>query len=390
MKHLNRSTAIKAGLMTAAAFAVSIGAAAAQSATTCTRGGDSRTIEVLTPGKVGESCDVRYARSATNISTPYHADTSDAFCNEKARVLVNNLAQAGFTCVATSPSLRAETAPAADYVVEARRPAPPTPSAAPAPEPAAAEEAEESPTGYVATDEAFIDTPQAAAPVVSASMPENDPALADSMSQILEQPAAAEAPRQPAQLVAQQADVAGARPQPAVVGRLVGAAPEAPKAAVAPTNASLQTPPAAQPQTQGDQAQSDNGGLRAPRDLIKATLLAQVAAWNEGNLDAFMNTYWKSDDLKMVSGTTVTKGWSSIMKHYRDAYANDSGLGQLSMDKLDTKLITDDVAVVTGRFAVTQDDATGTGSFSLVMRRDNGVWRIVHDHTTADPATSSD
>ena len=119
--------------------------------------------------------------------------------------------------------------------------------------------------------------------------------------------------------------------------------------------------------------------------MIVATLKAQVAAWNEGNLAAFMETYWRDDDLKFVSGTKITKGWASTMKRYRENYENDAGYGQLSLEKFDVQEMTNDVAVVTGRFNLVNDDVTSSGTFTLVMQRIKGVWRIVHDHTVADP-----
>ena len=48
----------------------------------------------------------------------------------------------------------------------------------------------------------------------------------------------------------------------------------------------------------------------------------------------------------------------------------------------------DDVAVVTGRFKHAKNDEASSGLFSMVMRRNEGVWRIVHDHTSADPTAS--
>ena len=114
--------------------------------------------------------------------------------------------------------------------------------------------------------------------------------------------------------------------------------------------------------------------------------MAHAAAWNEGDLDGFMSSYWKSDELKFVSGVNVTRGWNATMKRYRDRYSGGEGLGQLGLEKLEVKLVTDDVAVVTGRFNLARSAETSSGAFSLVMRRDAGAWKIVHDHTASDPA----
>ena len=60
-------------------------AVAAEYNMVCAKPGDERTIELVTPGQVGQSCDVRYTKAAgADISVPYHADNSDAFCLAKA------------------------------------------------------------------------------------------------------------------------------------------------------------------------------------------------------------------------------------------------------------------------------------------------------------------
>jgi ketosteroid isomerase-like protein len=285
---------------------------------------------------------------------------------------------------------------------------------------------------------AAIEPPDAAAPVKIGNQPgvnavrvvETDAALEDKMSQILAEPPiddvapAPEAFKGPAQLTAQiDEPLPGARPT-APVGRLVGATPE-PRAAVSVTPAAVtqaapaaaapeeKAPPppqeeakpapapaavveakpaAAEPVATAPEAAApakaakrSKSAKRTPADIVLATLNAQVAAWNEGNLDAFMNIYWKSDDLKFISGVKMTKGWTSTLKRYREEYADDNGLGRLSVDKTDVEMVTDDVAIVTGRFNHNKDGVNTGGAFSLVWKRINGQWRIVHDHSAVDP-----
>ena len=53
-----------------------------------------------------------------------------------------------------------------------------------------------------------------------------------------------------------------------------------------------------------------------PEVAIRAVLDAQVAAWNKGDLDGFMEGYWNSPDLSFYSGRDKKKGW----KETRDRY----------------------------------------------------------------------
>ncbi|PQA87330.1 YybH family protein [Hyphococcus luteus] len=397
-----------------AAFFAAGAAQGAENKTTCARGGDSRIIEVIAPGEVGESCDVRYTRGPDNVSVPYHADNSDAFCAQKAKELVDNLASAGFSCSGPAPALRADTAaaPSSDYVVESKRPATPVqPASARAAEPAPAAPAPEAQTGSDETAQAPSPAPMTAEQKEPALVAINEKegeeaeALEEEMNQILAQPGLENTSGEPAQLVASQAETTPGEAQPDSMGRLTGAAPEEPKAATpvtqtaaaapaaedpAPEKAAAAEPaPAAQPEKKAPEKTANaDKQLRTPREVIRASLMAQAAAWNEGDLNGFMDGYWKSDNLKFVSGVNITKGWDATLKRYRERYGGGEGLGRLSFDNIDVKMVTDDVAVATGRFNLAGSDASSSGVFSLVMRRDGGAWRIVHDHTSADPATN--
>lgn len=393
------------GLLTWSALLAASAAQAAPVKTNCARGGDARVIEVLEPGVVGQSCDVKYTRGAGNVSVPYHADNSDTFCNQKAREMVQRLTLSGFTCATAAPALRAEAAPApttqqaaADYVVEVRRPAD-------APRAAETETLNVPPQQIAAVEAPAAEVaPQAATELVAAGFASDEPevsALEEQMNEILTQPVAEQASGAPAQLVAQHTATSPAAPQPSAVGRLVGAAPEIAQPAVAVTQASaVQEAPAPKkkPATEAVQtapapvekaSTTATNSLRSPADVVRATLMAQAAAWNEGDLDGFMNGYWKSDELKFVSGGAITRGWDATLKRYRERYAGGGGLGKLGFEKLEVKLVTNDVAVVTGRFLLSNNGENSSGMFSLVMRRDNGAWRIVHDHTNADPKPAS-
>lgn len=397
------------GIAISCALLATGSAQAATDKTSCARGGDARVIEVITPGNVGQSCDVRYTRGGgSNVSVPYHANNSDSFCVEKATAIVSRLRGAGFTCTSSKPALRTDVSADAvsDYVVEAQRETNAEPAAT------AASESEQPLLVAATTPEPEIIAPAATYPQedeVDESLLTEEPVVAsaddgleDRMSQILAQPSLDEASSGPAQLVAQRAETDSVRHAPAGMGRISGVAPDAPKPALTVTQASIgqdqtaqseepirepETEPAPVATPKVDEKSPASGSpnsLRTPRDVILATINAQAAAWNEGDLDAFMESYWKSDDLKFVSGTSITRGWSSTMKRYRDTYGGGASLGQLGFEKIDIKMITDDVAVTTGRFNLMRDAGPSSGVFSIVMRRDNGAWRIVHDHTAAD------
>ena len=187
--------------------------------------------------------------------------------------------------------------------------------------------------------------------------------------------------RGPAQLTNAQTSTAVSAHSSSVVGRIVGAAPEL-EPVTGVTQASLEAAPTPSRRPQSNRYKYSK---RSPQDIVLATLNAQVAAWNEGNLQAFMDMYWKSEDLKYVSGSTVTMGWTATLKQYRERFGSSGRLGQLAIDKTDVQMVSEDVAIATGRYHHTDQAVSANGDFSLVMKRMDGAWRIVHDHSVDDP-----
>jgi uncharacterized protein (TIGR02246 family) len=123
------------------------------------------------------------------------------------------------------------------------------------------------------------------------------------------------------------------------------------------------------------------------RAAVRALLDAQVEAWNRGDLEGFMAGYWRSPELVFCSGATLTKGWDATLERYRKRYqAEGREMGRLGFDTIEVLPLGPDGAAARGAFRLHMSDGKEPhGLFTLVLRRIDGAWRIVHDHTsTAD------
>lgn len=445
---MNRILVSIAAIVVAAPVAVPAVAQTSDGRTVCARGTDERVVEIISPGEVGETCDVRYSRDGgANVRTPYHANNSADFCAQKAAELITELRAAGFQCTADAPALRggAEEPPASDFVIETQREAEPQPSPIPAPSEAAAspaaEPAPEAPAEAPPTEESPSLQDGAQAPQDDELAVLMDEILSQPVSEATEQSAEVAAVRGPANLTDSISDeVADGAQLSGPVGRLVGADPiaDAPaenvpaadenqplelalEGATPITQAAVTESPLESLPEPASPAASETAApekvvnatpvepssvtpqlvrqataptpaaiversktptlLRRPADIVSATVRAQAAAWNEGNLDAFMDTYMRGDKLKYISGDEVVRGWSATRKRYRDRYDDPAAMGRIDFEKLDTELVTEDVAVVNGRVRHAVGEKISMADFSLVMKREEGVWRIVQDYT---------
>lgn len=78
----------------------------------------------------------------------------------------------------------------------------------------------------------------------------------------------------------------------------------------------------------------------ADADLVKAILTKQADAWNKGDLDTFLDTYWKSEDLVFFSGGTVSKGHKAVTDRYHKRYkADGKEMGKLTFTDLEVEML---------------------------------------------------
>lgn len=117
---------------------------------------------------------------------------------------------------------------------------------------------------------------------------------------------------------------------------------------------------------------------------VRQVLAEQAAAWNRGDLDAFMRGYWLSHELSFFSGKDAQRGWQETLERYRTRYQGEGReMGQLTFSDLEVEPLGPDAAWVRGRWQVVTSKQTLQGLFTLVFRRQPEGWRIVHDHTSA-------
>ena len=115
---------------------------------------------------------------------------------------------------------------------------------------------------------------------------------------------------------------------------------------------------------------------------IRAVLTAQVAAWNRGDIDGFMEGYARSETTEFVSGDKITRGWQTVRDRYQKKYGSREKMGLLTFSEIKITPLGVDAAIVLGRWQLVRQKDKPHGIFTLLFRRTPSGWRIVHDHTS--------
>jgi beta-aspartyl-peptidase (threonine type) len=124
--------------------------------------------------------------------------------------------------------------------------------------------------------------------------------------------------------------------------------------------------------------------LSEDQKQMETVLNDQQTAWNRGDIDGFMAGYWNDDALTFSSGGEVTRGFTATNERYHAKYATAEAMGKLSFSNLEYHSLSESSAFVLGNWALTRATGNVSGNFTLVMKRMDGQWKIVHDHTSVN------
>ena len=114
---------------------------------------------------------------------------------------------------------------------------------------------------------------------------------------------------------------------------------------------------------------------------IRNILGEQVASWNNGDLQNFMQGYWQNESLKFIGKSGITYGWKQTLENYKRNYPDTSAMGKLAFDLLEVKELSDLYFFVIGKWHLTRSIGDLTGHFTLLFKKINNKWVIVADHS---------
>jgi beta-aspartyl-peptidase (threonine type) len=115
-----------------------------------------------------------------------------------------------------------------------------------------------------------------------------------------------------------------------------------------------------------------------------ALLNEQARAWNEGDLDAFVEGYAPIDELVFAGPDSVHVGYAAMVQRYRDKYGDRAAMGRLVFADTELHPQGADHVRVSGTWLLERKDDRPWGRYVLVLRRFAEGWLIVLDYTSLE------
>lgn len=120
----------------------------------------------------------------------------------------------------------------------------------------------------------------------------------------------------------------------------------------------------------------------APADdekAIRNVLATQQQAWNNYDLEGFMQGYWKSEELKFYGSNGVVNGWNSTLERYKKAYPSKEHTGTLNFVINDISQIEKGSYYVMGEYHLERSVGNANGIFMIIFKKIDGEWKIIAD-----------
>ncbi|OFY87234.1 MAG: DUF4440 domain-containing protein [Bacteroidetes bacterium RIFCSPLOWO2_12_FULL_35_15] len=118
------------------------------------------------------------------------------------------------------------------------------------------------------------------------------------------------------------------------------------------------------------------------RSTIEKIMHEQEAAWNKGDIDGFMLSYWNNDSLKFIGKNGIQYGWKNTLDNYKKSYPDKATMGELVFSIISVEQLSENSCYVIGKWNLKREKGDIGGYYTLLWKRINDKWVIVTDHTS--------
>lgn len=112
---------------------------------------------------------------------------------------------------------------------------------------------------------------------------------------------------------------------------------------------------------------------------IRLVMEAQEMAWNNHDLEGFMQGYWKNEKLKFYGSNGLTLGWEQTLANYKRNYPTKAESGTLNFVINDMSPIESNTYWVMGEYHLKRAIGDANGVFMIIFKQINGEWKIIAD-----------
>lgn len=116
-------------------------------------------------------------------------------------------------------------------------------------------------------------------------------------------------------------------------------------------------------------------------EQIKQVLYKSAEEWSSGDIEGFMNAYWKSEKLQFIGASGITYGWQPTFENYKKGYPSKDHTGKLTFEILSVDFLAKNLYSLIGTYKLERKIGEANGIFSVLFKKIDNSWVIISDHS---------
>jgi uncharacterized protein (TIGR02246 family) len=123
-------------------------------------------------------------------------------------------------------------------------------------------------------------------------------------------------------------------------------------------------------------------GAADPEKEVYDTLSRMVDAWNRHDIDGYLDTFWRSENLVIVVEGENIRGWDLLSKAYHTGYPNLEEMGKMTLDRVQVQVLAPDIGFALAWFTAVFPKKKEFGTATMIFKRLPEGWRIAIAHSS--------
>jgi ketosteroid isomerase-like protein len=127
---------------------------------------------------------------------------------------------------------------------------------------------------------------------------------------------------------------------------------------------------------------SDTSAEPTDEEQVYAVILAQIRYWNAHDIEHYMDTYWNSRDLLVVSDARQVMGWAELLAAYKRGYPSLSEMGTATLQRVKLQRLSQEFFLSLTWYAVRLNGKDSYATDTMIFRKFPEGWKIINAHSS--------
>jgi len=115
---------------------------------------------------------------------------------------------------------------------------------------------------------------------------------------------------------------------------------------------------------------------------IYGVMNQMLALWNARDIEHYMECFWKSDNLLIVSDGEQVIGWNNLLATYQRSYPDRREMAVCSIERVKIQSLGPDLALALSWWTVRTGSRNSYSTDTAIFRKFPDGWKVVADHAT--------